>query len=109
MEKFSSQEQYSMFEVKLCSGITPEDIKNKLNKERFVQFSVTKDSDIFISDQGHDDIMRRTGVFSKDITHRGYFWIINNNLSIFYYDKIHRDNKKQIDEAINSFVIGNIK
>lgn len=86
------------FEIKIAGGSNSDSIKSWLNRGRAVQFLSTGSFDTFISDRGHDEIMRDYAI--HDIKAEGYFIIRGGEPDFTHYGGSDEKFKKASEEAI---------
>ncbi len=102
MEKgpqLNNQEHFP-YEIKISVYTTPKELKEKLLSGKPINFLVTKDFSIWLTDGPHNSLTDN-GVTSEDVFSLGYARITDNKLSFKFYNE--PVNSKEIKNDISIF------
>lgn len=90
-----NQERYP-FEIKISSNSSINSIREKFFKGRLIQFVITKNLSIWLTDKGHDNVRFADGLRWEEIASRGYVRYNNSALDVKYYEDPDRETKDSV-------------
>ncbi len=90
--------------VRLDGGRSVADLMEELKMGGTVQFALTKNSDLWLSDMGHERIRSRNGIQHEDIQTIGSAWIQGGILEVEYRNPVADSERAAIRKELEALM-----
>jgi hypothetical protein len=90
--------------VRIDRGGQVADLIEELKMGGTVQFILTKNFDLWLSNMGHERIRSKNGIQHEDIETTGAAWVSDNILEIEYRDSATNNEREAIRKELESLV-----
>lgn len=92
------------YEVKISVSTTLDSLKLSYQQGDAIQFIVTDDLSIWLTDRGHLNLFSKDGLEFADLYYRGLTRKRDNQISFNFYERVDPKLEKIITETITNFL-----